>query len=170
MDIHASPASLPERDEFLAPFQVRFRRPEGEAAFERSLTGLRTELPNKHCATMAEAVPGTSAQRLQELRTNRQGEEQDLNRQRVAKRIAEATVGQGVLIVDATGFAQQGKASVGVARQYAGTLGKVGNCQGAGTWCDSDPHARWPVAVRLSLPQDWLDRGPRTLSASPCAR
>jgi hypothetical protein len=52
MDIHASPASLPELDEFLATFQVRFRRPEGEAALERYLTGLLTELPNKNCEAL----------------------------------------------------------------------------------------------------------------------
>lgn len=139
----------------MSTFQVRFSRPEGEAALERYLTGLFTELPNKNCDTLAEAVPGTSEQRLQEFLTNRQWDEQDLNRQRVEKLIAEATVGNGVLIVDDTGFAKQGKASVGVARQYSGTLGKVGNCQVAVTCCYSDPQASWPVAVRLYLPQDW---------------
>src|SRR2546421_6445952 len=157
MDIHASPASLPELEEFLAPFQVRFRRLEGEAALERYLTGLLTELPNKNCDTMAEAVPGTSEQRLQEFLTNSHWDEDDLNRQRVAKMIAEATVGQGVLIFDDTGFAKEGKASVGVARQYSGTLGKVGNCQVGVTCCYSDPQASWPVAVRLYLPQEWTD-------------
>ncbi len=157
MDVHASPAVLPELEEFLATFQVRFRRPEGEEALERYLTGLLTALPNKNCDTMAEAVPGTSEQRLQEFLTNMQWDEQDLNRQRVEKMIAEATVGQGVLIFDDTGFAKQGKASVGVARQYSGTLGKVGNCQVAVTCCYSDPHASWPVAVRLSLPQEWTE-------------
>ena len=157
MDIHASPASLPELDEFLATFQVRFRRPECQAALERYLTGLLTELPNKNCDTMAEAVPGTSEQRLQEFLTNMQWDEQDLNRQRVAKMIAEATVGNGVLLFDDTGFAKQGKASVGVARQYSGTLGKVGNCQVGVTCCYSDPQASWPVAVRLYLPQEWTD-------------
>jgi SRSO17 transposase len=157
MDIHASPASLPELDEFLITFQVRFRRPEGEAALERYLTGLLTELPNKNCDTMAEAVPGTSEQRLQEFLTNMQWDEQDLNRQRVEKMIAEATVGNGVLLFDDTGFAKQGKASVGVARQYSGTLGKVGNCQVGVTCCYSDPQASWPVAVRLYLPQEWTD-------------
>jgi SRSO17 transposase len=157
MDIHASPASLPELEEFLAFFQVRFRRPEGETALERYLTGLLTELPNKNCDTMAAAVPGTSEQRLQEFLTNMQWDEEDLNRQRVAKMIAEATVGQGVLIFDDTGFAKQGKASVGVARQYSGTLGKVGNCQVAVTCYYSDPQASWPVTVRLYLPQEWTD-------------
>jgi SRSO17 transposase len=117
MDIHASPASLPELDAFLTTFQVRFRRPEGEAALGRYLTGLLTELPNKNCDTMAEAVPGTSEQRLQEFLTNMQWDEQDLNRQRVAKMIAEATVGHGVLLFDETGCAKPGQASVGVARQ-----------------------------------------------------
>jgi SRSO17 transposase len=145
----------------LGTFQVRFRRPEGEAALERYLTGLLTALPTKHCDTMAEAVPGPSAQRLQELLTNMQWDEEDLNHQRVHKMIAEATGGQGVLSVDDTGFAKQGKHSVGVARQYSGTLGKVGNCQVAVTCCYSDPQASWPVAVRLYLPQEWTDEPER---------
>jgi SRSO17 transposase len=157
MAIHASPAPLPELEEFLSTFQVRFRRPEGEEALERYLTGLLTELSNKNCDTLAEAVPGTSEQRLQEFLTNMQWDETDLNRQRVEKLIAAATVGQGVLIFDDTGFAKQGKASVGVARQYSGTLGKVGNCQVGVTCCYSDPQASWPVAVRLYLPQEWTD-------------
>ncbi len=157
MDVHASPAPLAELDEFLSTFQVRFRRPEGEEALERYLTGLLTELPNKNCDTIAQAVPGTSEQRLQELLTNMQWDEEDLNRQRVHKMIAEATGGQGVLIFADTGFAKQGKSSVGVARQYSGTWGKVGTCQVAVTCGYSDPQASWPVAVRLSLPRQWTE-------------
>jgi SRSO17 transposase len=155
MDVHASPASLPELDDFLSTFKVRFRRPEAEAALERYLTGLLTQLPNKNCDTMAQAVPGTHEQRLQGFLTTMQWDEEELNRQRVEKMIAEATVGNGVLLFDDTGFAKQGKASVGVVRQYAGTLGKVGNCQVAVTCCYSDPQASWPVAVRLYLPEPW---------------
>jgi SRSO17 transposase len=157
MDVHASPAPLPELDEFLSAFQVRFRRPEGAKALERYLTGLLTELPNKNCDTIAQAVPGTSEQRLQEFLTTMQWDHADLNRQRVEKLIAEATVGQGALLLDDTGFAKQGHASVGVARQYSGTLGKVGNCQVAVTCCYSDARASWPVAVRLYLPKEWMD-------------
>jgi len=50
----------------------------------------------------------------------------DLNRQRVTKMITEATTGDGILVFDDTGFPKQGTASVGVARQYSDTLGKVG--------------------------------------------
>src|SRR6202012_4161855 len=34
-----------------------------------------------------------------------------------------------VLVVDETGFLKKGKASVGVARQYTGSAGKITNCQ-----------------------------------------
>jgi SRSO17 transposase len=155
MHVHASPAVLPELDAFLSTFNVRFRRSEVRVALERYLTGLLTELPNKNCDTLAQAIPGTPEQRLQGFLTTMQWNEEDLNRQRVEKMIAEATLGNGVLIFDDTGFAKQGKASVGVARQYSGTLGKVGNCQVAVTCCYSDPQASWPVAVRLYLPEAW---------------
>jgi SRSO17 transposase len=155
MDVHASPASLPELNAFLSTFKVRFGRPEVQFALERYLTGLLTELPNKNGDTLAQAVPGTHEQRLQGFLTTMPWDEEDLNRQGVKKMMAEAPVGNGVLIFADTGFTKQGKASVGVARQYSGTLGKVGNCQVAVTCCDSDPQASWPVAVRLYLPEAW---------------
>src|SRR5215472_13643052 len=157
MDVHASPDELPELKEFLGSFRVRFRRPEGAEALERYTTGLLTELPTKNCDTMAQAVPGTSEQRRQEFLTNMPWDEADLNPQRVQKMTAEATLGAGVLVLDDTGFPKQGKTSVGVARQYSGTLGKVGHCQIAVTCCDTDPQATWPVAVRLYLPRAWAD-------------
>ena len=35
----------------------------------------------------------------------------------------------GVLVVDETGFLKKGEHSVGVARQYSGTAGRIENCQ-----------------------------------------
>ena len=54
-----------------------------EDALERYLTGLLTELPNKNCDTMAQAVPGTSEQRFQGFLTSMAWDHDDLNRQRV---------------------------------------------------------------------------------------
>ena len=72
MDVHASPAELPELKEFLEAFRVRCRRPEGARALERYTTGLLTELPNKNCDTIAQAIPDTSEQGLPEFLTNMQ--------------------------------------------------------------------------------------------------
>ena len=91
MEVHTSPAALPALPAFLSAFQVRFRRPEGRQALERYTTGLLTELPNKNGDTIAQAVPGTSAQRLQEFLTNMQWDHDDLNRQQVEKLIGTFT-------------------------------------------------------------------------------
>jgi SRSO17 transposase len=110
----------------LAAFRVRFRRPEGTKALERYTTGLLTELPNKNCDTLAQAVLGTSQQCLQEFLSNLQWDETELNDQRVQQMIGEATLEDGVLVVADTGCPNQGQASVGVARQDSGTLGGWG--------------------------------------------
>src|SRR5262249_49124107 len=56
---------------------------------------------------------------------------------------------------------------VGVASQYAGTLGKVGNCQvvvsaqyvADAPTCGQPLH--WPVSGQLFLPEDWAHDAPR---------
>jgi SRSO17 transposase len=165
MEVPASPAELPEWPAFLGAFQVRFRRPEGRKALERYTTGRLTERPHKNGDTIAQAVPGTSAQRWQEFLTHRPWDEADLNRQRVQKMVAEAARGDGVWVFDETGFPKQGKASVGVERQDAGTLGQVGHGQMAVTCGYTDPQATWPVAVRLDLPKTWADAPARRQQA-----
>jgi len=70
----------------------------------------------------------------------------------------------GVLVLDGTGFPKQGNASVGVQRQYSGTLGKIGNCQVAVTAALWTGVQAWLVGAQLYLPEGWLtpaqrDRG-----------
>jgi SRSO17 transposase len=159
---------LPELAEFLAPFRVHFHRSEGPQSLERYLTGLLTEHPNKNCDTLAHVVPGTSEQRLQGLLTSIDWDEDDLNRQRVQTLLTLPTEGDGVLIFDDTGFAKQGTGSVGVARQYSGTLGKVGNCQVTVNCHYAERTIAWPVATRLYLPEDWAaDAGRRAKAKVP---
>jgi SRSO17 transposase len=146
---------LPELARFLEPFRVHFARSEGPHALERYLTGLLTEHPNKNCDTLAQVVPGTSEQSLQGLLTTMAWDHDDLNRQRVQTMLTLSTEGDGTLIFDDTGFAKQGQSSVGVARQYSGTLGKVGNCQVTVNCHYAERTLAWPVATRLYLPQDW---------------
>src|SRR5881227_3672771 len=162
---HAPSAALPELDEFLRPFHAHFCRSEGRRALERYLTGLLTEHPNKNCDTIAQVVPGTSEQSLQGLLTSMAWDHDDLNRQRVRRLLALPTEGDAVLVLDDTGFAKQGQHSAGVARQYSGTLGKVGNCQVAVNCHYAERTIAWPVATRLYLPQDWAGDNERRKKA-----
>ena len=138
---------IPELDEFLSDFRIQFQRRESRTAMERYLTGLLTEHPNKNCDTLAAVVPGTSEQQLQGLLTQMAWDAQALNRQRVKKMSTLRTEGDGVLVVDDTGFGKQGLHSVGVARQYSGTLGKVANCQISVNCHYAERTLAWPVAT-----------------------
>lgn len=146
---------LPELSEFLVPFKVHFSRRESWDALECYTTGLLTEHPNKNCDTLAEIVPGTSAQSLQGLLTEMVWDERDLNRQRMKRMLALSTEGEAVLIFEDTGFAKQGACSVGVARQYSGTLGKVANCQVTVNCHYAERTLGWVVMTQLYLPESW---------------
>jgi SRSO17 transposase len=158
-------APLPELAEFLEPFRVHFRRSEGRQSLERYLSGLLTEHPNKNCDTLAQVVPGTSERRLHGLLTRIDWDEQDLNRQRIGIMLRLPSEGDGVLIFDDTGFAKQGRCSVGVARQYSGTLGKTGNCQVTVNCHYAERTIAWPVATRLYLPESWANDADRRETA-----
>jgi SRSO17 transposase len=159
---------MPALDDFLRPFHVHFARSEATHALERYLTGMFTEHPNKNCDTIAAVVPGTSEQSLQGLLTAMSWDEDDLNRQRVQDLLALPTEGDAALVFDDTGFAKQGRASVGVARQYSGTLGKVGNCQVTVNCHYAERTIAWPVATRLYLPKEWaFDPARRALAKVP---
>jgi SRSO17 transposase len=148
---------MPELEGFLRPFHVHFARSEARHALERYLTGMLTEHPNKNCDTIAQVVPDTSEQSLQGLLTAMSWHEDDLNEQRVKAMLELPTEGDAALVFDDTGFAKQGKSSVGVQRQYSGTLGKVGNCQVTVNCHYAERTIAWPVATRLYLPEVWAN-------------
>ena len=69
------------------------------------------------------------------------------------------------MIFDDTGFAKQGRCSVGVARQYSGTLGKTGDCQVTVNCHYAERTLAWPVATRLYLPWHRADDADRRKKA-----
>jgi SRSO17 transposase len=125
----ASPATLPELAPSLAPFAPLFRRSTSRESLERYIPGLLTDLAHKNCDTIAAAVAATSTERLHHLLTDAVWAPRALDEQRVRALVAQSPP-QGILVLDDTGLPKQGRSSVGVARQYSGTLGKITNGQG----------------------------------------
>ncbi len=63
---------------------------------------------------------------------------------------------QGVVIVDGSGFPKQGQASVGVARQYCGAVGKVTNSQEGVFLVYVSQHGNAFLDARLYLHASWF--------------
>ena len=76
--------------------------------------------------------------------------------QKLAEKVVDLLAEPEVWMIDETSFPKAGDASVGVARQYCGALGKVANCQVAVSLHWSTCEASCPLAWRLYLPQSWL--------------
>lgn len=61
----------------------------------------------------------------------------------------------GVLVIDETGFVKKGEHSVGVARQYSGTAGRIENCQIGVFLGYASRHGHALIDRRLYLPETW---------------
>lgn len=156
---------LADLEAFLEPFGALLRRAESRHALERYTTGLLANIPHKSATAMGQALPGTNGQRLQELLTRTQWDVAAMDRMRIAHMSAHARSGAGALIFDDTGLAKKGDASVGVERQYSGTLGRVDNCQVLVSSHYVDRAFDWPVNARLYLPRRWCDDPQRLTKA-----
>jgi SRSO17 transposase len=63
----------------------------------------------------------------------------------------------GVLMYDESAFVKKGEDSVGVERQYCGTIGKVDNCQVGVFEGYASRHGYALVYKRLFIPESWFD-------------
>jgi SRSO17 transposase len=77
-------------------------------------------------------------------------------RRRLAERLVDA-LDPVAWAVDDTGFPKDGCCSVGVQRQYSGTLGKVANCQLGVSVNAVTEEASCPLDWRLFVPESWDD-------------
>jgi SRSO17 transposase len=88
--------------------------------------------------------------------------------ERLGQRMTAELEPDPVWVVDDTGFPKQGKHSVGVERQYSGTLGKVGNCQVAVSLHHVGEQGSAVLGWRLYLPESWAkDRKRREEAGIP---
>ena len=110
-------------------------------------------------------MPETNEQQFNHLLTEMVWDEAALNRQRIAQMLTLESEGDGALIFDDTGFEKKGAHSVGVARQYTGTAGKLTNCQVTVNCHYAERTIAWPVSTRLYLPREWAENAERRKKA-----
>lgn len=151
----AGPRPLKDLAAFLEPFGELVVRSESREALERYATGLLSDVSRKTASEIGRSLPNTNGQRLQEFLTRTSWEFRQMDRQRITGMLKQASVGDGVLIVDDTGLPKKGRHSVGVVRQYSGTLGRVDNCQVVVSTHYVDGVFDWPLSARVYLPKEW---------------
>src|SRR5499427_4179289 len=145
-----------ELQEFQGLFHDCFPRSEPRAHFFDYMVGQLSPLERKSIEPIALRVPGGSVRGLQRFLSEVPWDEEHMRwtyHQLVAEEMGEP---DGVLMFDETGFVKKGKDSVGVARQYCGTLGKVENCQ-VGVFTGYASRKGYAlVDKRLFLPEAWF--------------
>jgi SRSO17 transposase len=147
---------------WLEPFENDFGHVAQRGAFRRYVLGLLSDSRRKSMSAMLARVsaPG-SYEAFQHFIADA-----PWTAEHVWRRLrATLPDRKGVLILDGTSFPKQGTHSVGVARQYCGTLGKVANCQVAVTVALWTGTRAWMLGASLYLPEAWL-----TPEARPRAR
>ena len=124
------------------------------------IQGLLLDGERKSIEPLAARVAGADVQALRQLVGQSPWAVEEVQR-RLAHKIVDLLSEPEVWIVDETAFPKAGEHSVGVARQYCGTLGKVANCQLAVSLHWSSAEASCPILWRLYLPRVWLEDAPR---------
>src|SRR4051812_11798155 len=150
-------------EEFAAEMFAPLARSDQRAKGQTYVRGLLLDGRRKSMQPMAERL-GVDHQGLQQFVSSSTWVVEPV-RERLARRAVEA-IEPAAWGGDDTGFAKDGLASPGVARQYCGTLGKVGNCQIGVSICAVTDAASCPLNWRLFLPQGWDDAAAATPEAA----
>jgi len=149
--------------DLLEPLGRRERRHWGSVY----VRGLMLDGERKSIEPMAERLPEGNVQAMQQLI----GQSPWLWApvwQRLAQRMTAELTPDPVWVIDDTGFPKQGHHSVGVARQYSGTLGKTANCQVAVSLHQTAGEESTILDWRLYLPESWTqDRERRAAAGIP---
>lgn len=120
----------------------------------------KTALPMARSLCAGDDEIEAMRQRLQQAVTVASWDEGELFR-RVALRVDEELPGVEAFVIDDTGFPKKGRHSVGVQRQYSGTLGRIDNCQVATSLHLASEHGGACIGMRLALPKSWAEASER---------
>jgi SRSO17 transposase len=143
--------------EFHQAFHSCFVRREPREHLLHYLAGQLSSLERKSIEPMAIHIAGGNIRGMQRFISDDVWKEAEMKRIYHGMVADEMGEPQGMILVDESGFIKKGEDSVGVARQYCGTIGKVDNCQVGvfAAYASSKGYAL--VDQRLFLPEAWFD-------------
>ena len=141
---------------FHEQFADCFQRSESREHFLKYMTGQFSPLERKSIEPIALAVEDGNVRALQRFVSDASWDEDNM----IAKyrSLVNDDLGSpdGALIFDESGFVKKGQDSIGVARQYCGTIGKVENCQVGVFAAYVSENGYALVDKRLFIPEQWF--------------
>lgn len=159
MSVAAWSGSLLKWEQELSELKARlssvFGRAETRASASAFIDGLLSGTTRKTGWQLAEQAGLARPYRMQSL-LGRGAWSAEVLRDKVREEVI-STLGDpnGVLVVDETGFLKKGTHSVGVARQYSGTAGRIENCQVGVFLAYASRLGQALIDRRLYLPEAW---------------
>src|SRR5215208_4955845 len=149
-----------------------FARSEVRQRAQDYLRGLLSEAERKNSWQLAEVAGNATPYGIQHLLGRASWDAhavRDDLREYVIEHLADAESAlESCLIVDETGFIKKGEQSVGVKRQYTGTVGKRENCQVGVFLAYASGRGQAFIDRELYLPEEWaLDKERRQRAGVP---
>jgi SRSO17 transposase len=145
-----------------------FARSEVRQRAQDYLRGLLSEAERKNSWQLAEVAGNSTPYGIQHLLGRASWDADALRddlREYVIEHLADS---ESCLIVDETGFIKKGEQSVGVKRQYTGTVGKRENCQVGVFLTYASGRGQAFIDRELYLPEEWaLDKERRERAGVP---
>jgi len=141
---------------FHEQFADCFQRSEPRDHFFNYMAGQFSDLERKSIETIALALEDGNVRSLQRFVSEAPWDDDKMMTKYRSSVNDDLGSPDGALIFDESGFVKKGQNSVGVARQYCGTIGKVDNCQvGVFTGYVSE-YGYSLVDKRLFIPEKWF--------------
>jgi SRSO17 transposase len=133
-----------------------FNRRESRVHFFNYMAGQFSDLERKSIEPIALAVKDGNVRAMQRFVSDAPWDDHKIgirSRSMVGDDLGSPN---GALIFDESGFLKKGDDSIGVARQYCGTIGKVDNCQVGVFAAYTSEHGYAVVDKRLYIPEKWF--------------
>jgi SRSO17 transposase len=165
-DIYAIPNFTVEKDEvkdfihelkgFHFEFADCFQRSEPRENFFHYMVGQFSDLERKSIEPIALSVKDGKVRAMQRTISDTVWDDEKILP--IYRSMINDDMGHpnGAIIFDETGFIKKGDNSIGVARQYCGTAGKVENCQVSVFAAYASSHGYALLDKRLFIPEKWF--------------
>lgn len=141
---------------FHEQFADCFQRSESREHFSKYMAGQFSPLERKSIEPIALAVEDGNVRALQRFVSDAPWDEDNMIANYRGFVNDDLGSPDGALIFDESGFAKKGQDSIGVAKQYCGTIGKVDNCQVGVFAAYVSENGYALVDKRLFIPEQWF--------------